>query len=48
LFCFVDTKNKNPKDIEDYYHVLGLVPANMQQRLGNLNATIVITQLSHI
>ena len=40
---FVDTKNKNPIDIEDYYHVRGLIPANMEQRLQNLNARLVIT-----
>lgn len=40
---FVDTKNKNPKDIEDYYRVRGLVPSNMEHRLENLNARLVIT-----
>jgi type III restriction enzyme len=40
---FVDTKNKNPKDIEDYYRVRGLIPANMEHRLENLNARLVIT-----
>lgn len=40
---FVDTKNKNPKDIEDYYRVRGLIPPNMQHRLENLNARLVIT-----
>lgn len=40
---FVDTKNKNPKDIEDYYRVRGLVPQSMQHRLENLNARLVIT-----
>ena len=40
---FVDTKNKNPNDIEDYYRVRGLIPANMEHRLGNLNARLVIT-----
>ncbi|MCI0446058.1 DEAD/DEAH box helicase family protein, partial [bacterium] len=40
---FVDTKNKNPNDIEDYYRVRGLVPQNMEQRLQNLNARLVIT-----
>jgi type III restriction enzyme len=40
---FVDTKNKNPKDIEDYYRVRGLIPANMENRLENLNARLVIT-----
>lgn len=40
---FVDTKNKNPKDIEDYYHVRGLIPSGMEHRLKNLNARLVIT-----
>ena len=40
---FVDTKNKNPKDISDYYRVRGLIPANMEHRLENLNARLVIT-----
>lgn len=40
---FVDTKNKNPKDIEDYYRVRALIPANMEDRLANLNARLVIT-----
>lgn len=40
---YVDTKNKNPKDIEDYYRVRGLVPQSMEHRLENLNARLVIT-----
>ena len=40
---FVDTKNKNPKDIEDYYRVRGLVPPNLSHRLDNLNARLIIT-----
>lgn len=40
---FVDTKNKNPNDIEDYYRIRGLVPQNMENRLENLNARLVIT-----
>ncbi|MBK7010977.1 MAG: DEAD/DEAH box helicase family protein [Saprospiraceae bacterium] len=40
---FVDTKNKNPNDIEDYYRVRGLIPAHMEHRLQNLNARLVIT-----
>jgi type III restriction enzyme len=40
---FVDTKNKNPKDIEDYYRVRGLIPANLEHRLENLNARLIIT-----
>lgn len=37
------TKNKNPKDIEDYYRVRGLIPPSMEHRLENLNARLVIT-----
>ncbi len=40
---FVDTKNKNPNDIEDYYRVRALIPPTMEDRLANLNAKIVIT-----
>ncbi len=40
---FVDTKTKNPADVQDYYHVRGLVPQNMEHRLDNLNARLVIT-----
>lgn len=40
---FVDTKNKNPNDIEDYYRVRGLIPSHMEHRLQNLNARLVIT-----
>jgi len=40
---FVDTKNKNPNDIEDYYRVRGLIPPSMKHRLDNLNARLVIT-----
>ena len=40
---FVDTKNKNPNDIEDYYRVRGLIPLSMEPRLQNLNARLVIT-----
>lgn len=40
---FVDTKNKNPQKIEDYYRVRGLIPASMEHRLENLNARLVIT-----
>jgi len=40
---FVDTKTKNPANIQDYYHVRALVPQNMEHRLENLNARIVIT-----
>lgn len=40
---FVDTKNKNPKDIEDYYRVRGLIPPKMEHRLENINARLVIT-----
>lgn len=40
---FVDTQNKNPIDIEDYYRVRGLVPQNFAHRLENLNARLIIT-----
>jgi len=40
---FVDTQNKNPRDIEDYYHVRDLVPAKMKTRLDNINSRLVIT-----
>jgi type III restriction enzyme len=40
---FVDTKTKNPAEIQDYYHVRGLVPQNMKSRLENLNARLVVT-----
>ncbi|KAF0128357.1 MAG: type III restriction enzyme [Bacteroidetes bacterium] len=40
---FVDTKTKNPADVLDYYHVRALVPQNMEHRLENLNARLIIT-----
>jgi type III restriction enzyme len=40
---FVDTKNKNPLDIEDYYRIRGLIPQNFEYRLDNLNARLIIT-----
>lgn len=40
---FVDTKNKNPKDIEDYYRIRSLVPYTFEHRLENLNARLIIT-----
>ena len=40
---FVDTKNRNPVEIQDYYRIRGLVPQNLNHRLENLNARIVIT-----
>ncbi len=40
---FVDTKTKNPAEIEDYYRVRGLIPSHMLVRLQNLNARLVIT-----
>jgi len=40
---FVDTQNKNPKDIEDYYRVRSLIPPSMEYRLENLNARLIIT-----
>lgn len=39
----VDTKNKNPHDVKDYYRIRGLVPRHLEHRLENLNARIVIT-----
>lgn len=40
---FVDAKNKNPNEIQDYYHIRGLVPQNMEHRLENLNSRLVVT-----
>lgn len=40
---FVDTENKNPNDIQDYYHLRGLVPQNSEEFLNGLNAKLVIT-----
>jgi type III restriction enzyme len=40
---FVDTKTKIPSDVQDYYHIRGLVPQNLEHRLENLNARLVIT-----
>ncbi len=40
---FVDTKTRIAADIQDYYRVRGLVPQNMEFRLSNLNARLVIT-----
>lgn len=40
---FVDTQNKNPLDIEDYYRVRGLIPKNFEHRLDNINARLIIT-----
>jgi type III restriction enzyme len=40
---FVDTENRNPRDIKDYYRVRDLVPSNMEHRIENLNARLVIT-----
>ena len=40
---FVDTKTKNPAEIQDYYHIRGLVPQNMKDRIENLNARLIIT-----
>jgi type III restriction enzyme len=40
---FVDTKSKNPREIEDYYRIRGLIPPSMEARLENLNARLVIT-----
>jgi type III restriction enzyme len=40
---FVDTKNKNLNEVEDYYRIRGLVPTNLEHRLENLNARLIIT-----
>jgi type III restriction enzyme len=40
---FVDVKNKNPSEVEDYYRVRGLVPPNLEDRLQNLNARLIVT-----
>jgi type III restriction enzyme len=40
---YVDTKTRNPALIEDYYRVRGLIPANYEEKLANLNAKLVIT-----
>ncbi len=40
---FVDTKNRNPQDITDYYRIRGLVPQKLEERLQNLNARLIIT-----
>jgi len=40
---FVDTKNKNLVDIQDYYRVRGLIPQHFEYRLDNLNARLIIT-----
>ncbi len=40
---YVDVKNKNPNDIEDYYRVRGLIPQQMEPQLENLNARLIIT-----
>ncbi|MCX6277956.1 MAG: DEAD/DEAH box helicase family protein [Bacteroidetes bacterium] len=40
---FVDTKTKNPADIQDYYHIRALVPQKLEHRLENLNARLIIT-----
>jgi type III restriction enzyme len=40
---FVDTKNKNIADIQDYYHIRGLVPQKLEDKLANLNSKLVIT-----
>ncbi len=40
---FVDTKNKNPRDIEDYYRIRALIPPLFEDRLQNLNAKLIIT-----
>jgi type III restriction enzyme len=40
---YVDTLNRTPQSIQDYYRVRGLVPQNFERGLFNLNAKIVIT-----
>lgn len=40
---FVDTKNKIPHEIQDYYHIRDLVPKSLKHNSGNLNARLVIT-----
>jgi type III restriction enzyme len=40
---FVDTQNKNPVEIKDYYRMRSLVPQNMEHKLDGLNARLVIT-----
>jgi len=40
---FVDTKHKNASEVQDYYHIRGLVPAKLEDKLVNLNAKLVIT-----
>lgn len=40
---FVDTKSKNPTEIQDYYRTRKLVPRNLEHRLENLNARLIIT-----
>lgn len=39
----VDTKNKNPNEVQDYYRIRGLVPNNLVPKLDNLNAKLIIT-----
>ncbi len=40
---FVDTKNKIPHEIRDYYRIRDLTPKNLEHNLGNLNQRLVIT-----
>jgi type III restriction enzyme len=40
---FVDTQNKNPSQIQDYYRLRSLVPASMEHKLDGLNAKLIIT-----
>lgn len=40
---YVDVKNKNSSNNQDYYHIRNLVPQHLEYRLDNLNAKIVIT-----
>jgi type III restriction enzyme len=40
---FVDTKNKNPVDVKDYYRMRNLIPLGMEHKLDGINARLVIT-----
>lgn len=40
---YVDTYNKDIRDIQDYYRIRWLVPRNLDRELFNLNAKILVT-----
>jgi len=40
---FADTTTKDPRDIQDYYHVRQLVPPPLKSQMQNLNVRIIIT-----